>query len=174
MNTPAEVAPHIFEQHLALQARANVERQHRSGADWFFWIAGLSLINSLMMWLGGGLNFLAGLAITQVMDGIVYSIAEELWLTGNPAVTLVALGLDAFVAGIFVFCGVFARKRYAWSFIIGMIFYALDALLALAFGSYLVFAFHLWALFGLFTGLRALKQLRALPDVAVDLRPNIA
>ena len=35
--------------------------QLKSGANWFYWIAGLSLINSAIFVFGGNVNFIAGL-----------------------------------------------------------------------------------------------------------------
>lgn len=36
-------------------------QQAKSGANWFFWIAGMSIFNSLIQLLGGSLNFVIGL-----------------------------------------------------------------------------------------------------------------
>src|SRR5690349_8489985 len=46
-----------------------LERQVRSGARWFFWIGGLSLINTLIAMSGRGLVFIVGLGMTQIIDG---------------------------------------------------------------------------------------------------------
>ena len=39
-----------------------------SGANWFFWIAGLSLVNSLIILFSGEWSFIVGLGATQI-DG---------------------------------------------------------------------------------------------------------
>src|SRR5690349_21130602 len=40
---------------------------HR-GANWFYWIAGLSLVNSAIFAFGGQVSFILGLSYTQVID----------------------------------------------------------------------------------------------------------
>src|SRR5512138_3090367 len=49
---------------MALDARI------KSGAAWFYWIAGLSLINSVAALSGSKWGFILGLGITQVFDAI--------------------------------------------------------------------------------------------------------
>ena len=36
------------EQKRLLLERMNIENRHKNGANWFYWIAGLSLINSII------------------------------------------------------------------------------------------------------------------------------
>ena len=48
--------------------------QLRSGANWFYWIAGLSVVNSLIFAFGGKVSFIAGLGLTQIVDGIFDAI----------------------------------------------------------------------------------------------------
>ena len=79
-------------------------------------------------------------------------------------ITLIALALDIVVAGILVIFGFFANKKHKWSFIIGMILYALDGLVFLVFGDIISVGFHIFALFGIYTGIKALKQLRVLQE----------
>jgi len=50
--------------------RSKLENQVRSGASWFFWIAGLSVINAVILLAGGSWNFLIGLGITQFVSAL--------------------------------------------------------------------------------------------------------
>jgi hypothetical protein len=75
------------------------------------------------------------------------------------------------ISGIFALFGYLAHQRNAWPFYLGMGLYVLDALLFLVFGDWLSFGFHLFALFGLFRGLRALGKLRALVEVEAASAP---
>ena len=53
--------------------------QMKSGANWFYWIAGLSLVNSAIYAFGGDISFILGLAATQMVEGITdAAIAEGL------------------------------------------------------------------------------------------------
>jgi hypothetical protein len=128
--------------------------QMQSGARWFYWVAGLSLINSLVAMTNSSWGFLAGLGITQFISGMALGMSESL---GN-AITVIALILNLSVAGFFVFLGFFAGKGHTWAFIIGIVVYALDALIFLVFGVWLSLAFHAFVLFCLIRGLVANRK----------------
>ena len=132
----------------------HLHKHMRSGASWFYWIAGLSLINSIMALSGKGWGFILGLGMTQVIDGA----ASNLGSNG----LVVAIVLDVLVAGLFVLFGVFANRGHLWSFIVGMIFYAADGLIFLIAQDWLGLGFHAFVLFCLFGGLRAARQLKPL------------
>ncbi len=126
----------------------------KSGARWFYWIAGLSVVNSISMLSGSSWRFIIGLGITQVFD----ELGGELGGSGR----LVVLVLDLLAAGVFVFFGAFAAGRQTWAFIVGMTLYALDGLILVVAADWLSVAFHAFALFCIFAGLRANQRLRAL------------
>lgn len=130
----------------------------KSGAHWFFWIAGLSLVNSLIMLFGGNWSFFAGLAVTQIVDVIILQISGS----GDISfILIIAFMIDLLIAGIFVLCGYFAGKLHIWAFVVGMILYALDGVIMLILGAYLPAAFHVFALFMMFKGLSAARELKA-------------
>lgn len=128
-----------------------VRRQLKSGASWFYWIAGLSVLNSLVALSGKGWGFILGLGITQLIDAIA---AAGLGSTG----VAVAIVLDVLVAGLFVLFGIFANKGHIWAFIVGMILYAADGLIFLIAQDWLGLGFHAFALLCLFGGLRAARH----------------
>lgn len=134
----------------------NLEKQTETGANWFFWIAGLSLFNSILFLANIQWAFFFGLGITQVIDLIVLGLGEN---TGYVA-RIVAFGLDVIVASVFVLFGFLSRKRYHWAFIAGMILYALDASLFLLVKDFFSVAFHALALYGIFCGFKASRTLR--------------
>lgn len=126
--------------------------QLKSGASWFHWIAGLSLINSIIGLLGSEWGFILGLGITQIFDGLGAAL--------GPAGQAAAFVMDLTVAGGFVALGVLAQKGQQWAFIVGMALYACDALLFLLGMDLLGVGFHALALFFLFRGFKACQQLR--------------
>jgi hypothetical protein len=152
--SPAQIAQ--------LQAQDRLVRQFRGGASWFYWIAALSAINSLIWWIGGGWTFLVGLAFTQISDGFLSALGEEVGGSGQIVAIVVALTISLIVSGVFALFGYMAHQGTTWAFYLGMAIYVLDALVFLAFGEFPSFGFHLFALFGLFRGLLALTKLRAL------------
>src|SRR5690349_15552832 len=70
-----------------VEATAVSERKIKSGAGWFYWIAGLSLINSVIAATGAGWAFIVGLGVTQFIDAFAHGFESS-------AATAVALGLD--------------------------------------------------------------------------------
>jgi hypothetical protein len=134
-----------------------LERRMVSGADWFFWIAGLSVANLITAQVG--FVFLFGTL------GTVRWVSRLAWESGanGGAITLAA---QIATAGLLCVFGIFARKGCRWSFIAGMAVYALDGvLLALddiqSLSGWLNVGFHIFALLGIFAGLRACGQLSA-------------
>src|SRR5438270_8958597 len=85
----------------------------RSGANWFFWIAGLSVINSVIAATGSNLNFVVGLGATQAVDAFGSVVI------GGSAGTVIALVFDALLAAGFAGLGLAARKGASWGFIVG-------------------------------------------------------
>jgi hypothetical protein len=115
-----------------------------NSANWFFWIAGLSLVNSVIAMSGGNWQFFAGLGITQVLDAIGG--------IGGSAGHAVALVINLFIAGVVCLFGYFARQGQKWAFIVGMILYAGDGVIFLLAGDIRSVAFHGVVLFFIIRG----------------------
>ena len=131
-----------------------LERQLKGGGSWFYWIAGLSLVNSVLALSGSGTRFILGLGIMRIFDELAQRMASGAGLA-------VAVVLDLLAAAVFVFFGVFANKRHTWSFIVGMALYALDGLIYLIAQEWLGVGFHAFVLFCLFRGFKACRALNA-------------
>ena len=125
----------------------------RSGASWFYWIAALSLVNSVAAVFGFGWRLIVGLGSTQIIDAFAYQVSG-----GGVAIALV---LNVLVAAIFVSFGVFAHKGRLWAFVVGMAIYALDGVIFAMAKDWLAAAFHAFVLYSLFAGFRAARQLTA-------------
>jgi hypothetical protein len=135
--------------------RSKLEARFKSGANWFFWIAALSLINSGIILTGHDWNFIVGLGTTLVID----AVAREAGTAGK----LVAFGMDLVTAAFVVLFGVLCRKRFGWAFVVGMLLYALDGLIFLGVGDWLGAGFHVLVLVFIGMGYAALRKIRALP-----------
>ncbi len=146
----------------------SLEKKVKSGASWFFWIAALSLVNSVMAFSGSDHSFLVGLAVTQAVDGIAQvGIAEG----GSAALAYVALAIDVVVFGVLIAVGAFSRK-YLAVYVVGIVLYALDAALCGVLQIWGHLGFHALATFFLWRGLSALRQLSAAAAPALQARPN--
>lgn len=131
-------------------ALAPVLQQVKSGAGWFYWIAGLSLVNTIASLAGSSWGFIIGLGITQVFDAIAGAAGGS----GK----FIAIALDAVVLGIFVLFGFLAGKCKAWAFLVGMILYALDGLIFLVMADWMATGFHVLALYFMFKGWQACRM----------------
>lgn len=139
--------------------RQQLEHRMKSGANWFYWIAALSLITSIISLAGGGWAFLVSLGITQFIDAVANGVAAN-WGVGFKAVALV---FDLVAAGLFALLGYFASvKRQQWAFVAGMALYTLDALLCGLVGLWFGLAFHAYVLYNLFGGYKASAALAEL------------
>lgn len=142
-------------------AIADLVRRMKGGANNFYWIAALSVINSAMLQFGGGMYFVVGLAGTLFVDTIFIELALVMQESAL-VVKIIGLVVSAVVAAVFALFGIFANRGMKWAFIVGMIFYAIDTLLMLAFQEWMGLLFHIFFLFGLFGGLSALNKLQKL------------
>jgi len=142
-----------------IQQRLRLERQLKAGANWFYWIAGLSLVNSLIFLFKGGITFVIGLGLTQVVDGIAGVVARELGRQGGSIIRAAGLAVNLVIAGIFVAFGYLGRKGQRWAFITGMILYGLDIFILLWARDMFGILFHIIALAGLYRGLRAIGEI---------------
>jgi len=127
-------------------------RQLKSGGSWFYWIAALSLINSVAAFSESSWRFIIGLGATQVFDALGGRIGG-----GGK---LVALALDLLAAGVFILFGVFGLKGHAWAFIVGMILFAVDGLVFIVVQDWLGVGFHCFVLYCLFRGFQACRVLK--------------
>jgi hypothetical protein len=132
----------------------------KGGANNFYWIAGLSIVNSLISIFGGGVVFVIGLGVTLIIDAITQSVAQE--VGGGFMVLGMGLLFSLIFDAVFAAFGFFAGKGHRWAFIVGMFLYGLDALLMLVFQDWLGFGFHLYFMWGIWQGFAALGKLKAL------------
>jgi hypothetical protein len=139
-----------------IEKRLRLEGQFKGGAGWFYWIAGLSVLNTVITLLGGDWVFIVGLGITQVIEIFAQTFAVE-W--GNNSFIYVGIIINLLIAGIFVFFGIYSSKKSKSSFIVGMIFYAMDTIFFIIALDLLGIAFHAFALYNMIRGFRALKKI---------------
>lgn len=136
-----------------IDQRAVAAARVRIGAKWFYWIGGLSLVNSIASISGGSFHFVIGMGITSVVD----ELARQAGAAGN----VLDLVINGLLAGLFFLFGYFACKLQKWAFFTGMALYALDTLLVLAAKDILSVAFHVYALYAIYRGFTFLNQAQA-------------
>lgn len=137
--------------------RIKLENTFRAGANWFFWIAGLSLVNSIVVALGKEWGFVVGLGTTQVIDAFGKAAG------GGAVGTGVALFLDLIVLAFVVLFGFLCRRGQVWAFALGMVLYGLDGIIFLVAGDWFGVGFHALVLVFIFGGMNALRKLKSIP-----------
>ena len=157
--TNAEVTP-------LARAEENVRREARArgGASWFYWIAGMSLLNSLMWIFNLGYTFFIGLGITQLVDGVATGLAEYVAPDYATLLRIGALVIDVLFAGLFVLFGYLANRGRRWAFIVGAALYGLDALIFLMVPDFISIGFHVFGLVIILNGMRAAKKAAVYPS----------
>ena len=83
----------------------------RAGARWFYWIAGLSFVNSLVVISGGSLHFVVGLGITSIVDAAAKRVAG--------AGTFLDVLINGSVAAVFALLECSLAKRRNGRFCLG-------------------------------------------------------
>jgi hypothetical protein len=149
---PAELSA---EQKMKLQAAAE------SGARWFMWIGGLSIVNTILTLTKTSLIFFLGLGITQVLDVLPGVLARRGAISNVTLLQVLLLILNVGIACGFIALGLFARNRRRWAFMVGMILYALDGLIFIWAKDWLGLGFHGFALFMIYGGYQAGRKLQA-------------
>lgn len=124
------------------------------GANWFFWLAILSLINTLLVFYYGLPNLPFALGITQWLDGTMG------FGRSGVAMTTSALLVNILVAGVLAMFGLLARRGSDVAFVVGIFLYAIDAMLAIGLRDFFAFGVHLIGLFFLVKGLLASRHIR--------------
>ena len=125
----------------------------KSAASWFYWIAALSLVNSISAFTGSDWRFILGLGITQIID----ALGQDIEGSGK----FIALVLDLVAAGVLVLFGVFGGKGHLWAFIVGMVLFALDGVIFLLAQDWIGVAFHAFVLYCFVRGFQACRALKA-------------
>ncbi len=154
---------------LLIQETAIAAAYSDDGARWYYWIAALSIVNTIISYFKGDVSFIIGLGITQIGDGLV---AKEI---GDASTITPIIGwIIIIVPTIFYFLmGFFAIQKKSWAFITGMIFYFIDALIFLMGPDYFSIAFHAYALYRIFNGLKACKQFNNLNQQLIAVGINV-
>jgi hypothetical protein len=130
------------------------ENKIKNGSAWFFIIAVLSIVNSIIFYTDGSIYFIFGLGITQLADGFFYSMSDYFGIIAIVS----GLMVNAVLAGLLVYIGFMARKLKNWAFITGMILYGLDTIVFVIFNDQIGILAHVFAFTIIFMSYRALKD----------------
>lgn len=142
---------------------AALDQQGRSGASWFYWVAALSIVNSAMLLGGANRHFVIGLAVTQFVDVIGMQVGQN-YPDHTKLIYAVAIGINLTIALVVAAFGWLSKRRVPAVFPIGMFLYLLDGMLFLVLGDWMSAAFHAYALFAMWSGWSAYRQMPAVEE----------
>jgi hypothetical protein len=126
---------------------APVDPAVQSAARWFWWIAGLSLVNTVLFYSGSDINFVLGLGMT--------TLANLLFADQVP----MAVAISALTIGFYGLVGGQAVQGRLWAFYVGVVVYAADALIYMQVGDWMSVAFHAVAIFYIARGIMRAREL---------------
>ncbi len=155
------------ESQLELQ-KAALAQAGSAGASWFYWIGGLSLVNTAIALFGGTVRFVFGLGITDLISSLAAYARQEQADVAEP-LSWVAVVTTVIAAAVLALFGWLSQRRLLWAYAIGMALYLGDGILCLIFQDYLAVAVHAIALFLLFRGFLAYTQLARLEQTGGSL-----
>jgi hypothetical protein len=130
----------------------------RRGAGWFLTIALLSGVNSVLQISDAKIRFIFGLGITQVVDAVAHQMGQ-----GG---TFVIVVVDGLFIIMLILCSRWAKTGSQGAFLGGMITYALDGVLLLLFSMWLNAAVHAYALWMIWQGYSASRELAQMQQAA--------
>lgn len=156
--SPGGVLPSASSSPASADPRLPVIARMSRGAGWFLTIAILSGVNSLLQVLDAKVRFIFGLGITQVVD----AIGQESGHNGM----LPTIAVDGVFIVMLILCSKWAKAGSQGAFLGGMIAYALDGVLLLLFRVWLDAAVHAYALWMIWQGYTAARELAQIRQAA--------
>jgi len=138
--------------------RVPVILRMRRGAGWFLTIAILSGVNSLLQIFDAKIRFIFGLGITQVVDALGHG--------GGQNGMILTIVVDGIFIAMLILCSKWAKAGSQGAFLGGMIAYALDGVLLLLFSMWLDAAVHAYALWMIWQGYSAARELAQIQQAA--------
>ncbi len=140
--------------------RLEIENRIKKGASWFYWIAALSVVNTVLFHSGAEVSFIVGLGMTLLADSLLSVSAAN---DTSGIMTFVSIAISVAIAGGFALFGFLGNKKSQVALIVGMIFYGFDAMIFVWAQDWLSFGFHLFAMWGIYAGVKALSEYEKLP-----------
>ena len=131
----------------------------RSGKE-FFWIAGLSVLNSVALYFGSNFVIAIGLGITQIFDIVMASIVG--------AGKIIPIFFNLLTVGFFIFLGYKAVQLKRWAFVTGFVLYFLDTLIFIFAKDIIGSVLHIIFLLVILRGIKMFEEYKKIKDGPVS------
>ena len=149
--SPGGAPPGASTQSVAQDPRAAIILRMRRGAGWLLTIAVLSGINSILQVINAPVRFIFGLGITRLVDQFGRGAGQN--------GMFITIAVDGVFIVMLILCSRWAKAGSQGAFLGGMIAYALDGVLLLIFNVWLDAAVHAYALYMIWQGYAAAREL---------------
>ncbi|HKD50603.1 MAG TPA: hypothetical protein VKB90_07395 [Candidatus Acidoferrum sp.] len=161
--SPSGAPPGASTQTTTSDPRGPIILRMRRGASWFLTIAILSGINSVLQIVDAKIRFIFGLGITQVVDAMGKGAGQN--------GMFITIAVDGVFLLMLLLCWKWAKTGSQGAFLVGMIAYALDGVLLLKFSMWLDAAVHAYALYMMWQGFAAARELA---QVQMSAQPGLS
>lgn len=158
-SAPAAVSAEAQQAEQNAAIAAIVKSHVARGASWFYWIAGLSLVNLFAIIGDTNFRFVFGLGISE---GLAEWAKDQAATSAGTGVVAIAAAGSLAMTGFFALCGWLATRPSAVAFMIGMIVFVLDSLVFVLVKDWIAVAFHAYACYRLWEGFKAARQFKTL------------
>jgi len=145
----------------------------RRQRNWLVWIVILSVVNTILVFARANVTFVIGLGVTQLADSFAVVARERASGPIVAVLTAVGIAIDLVTLGLYLLLWWLSGRGSVAAYVTAIVFYALDALIMLAFHEWFGAAFHAYVLFHLVSGYKFVKAHReavsalAAPEVPV-------
>ncbi|MEO0452791.1 MAG: GYF domain-containing protein [Verrucomicrobiota bacterium] len=136
----------------------------QSGAYWFYWIAGLTVLNAILIAVSSPVILALGLGAAELVSWMAYDVetgeidSTMMWIAVG-----VAIVLSLLMAGI----GWMASQGNRIIYLVGMVIVALDTIFYIfPIFSIIALAVHGYALYAMFNGFAALQKIEEIEKKA--------
>jgi hypothetical protein len=136
-------------------------QEARKARSWFAFVAGLSLVNTVLNLLQVEWGFVIGLGATRVVDAIIWGARAEADPAIAAAITVVGVLINLFLIGLVALVWWLSGRGSTTAYLMGMICYALDGLIFVSVQDWFGVAFHIFFLIGMWKGYGALRAYAA-------------
>ncbi len=139
--------------------RLKLEAQARNAANWFFYIAFVSLFNTALILAGRDQFVVIGLGVTLFVAFLAHSVASVTLTDVALTSSVLAICVSIAASGVFILLGIVARRKSYLAYVLGIGLYGLDAILMLLYHEYLAVVWHVVASIFLCRGIVAISKL---------------
>lgn len=135
-----------------------IDEDVKKSANWLYWKAGLTVVNSILAMAGVYWQFFIGLTVPQLFHGVLIGIGEMSPDTNLKLFHGVVFMISLAGSGLTAFFAYKAKQAKRWAFVLGIIIYSFDGLLYLLTFSIFGILIHIFAIYALSKGYSGCKN----------------